>query len=289
MAEASKMLQPALARTVRGRDGLVMPAFGLGTWRMGESKSRRAAEVAALKLGLDQGVRLIDTAEMYGDGAAETIVAEAAQGRRDEVFIVSKVMPHNASRAGAIRAAEASLARLMTDRIDLYLLHWRGSHPLEETLEAFVRLKHEGKIRHFGVSNFDTEAMAGALLGRHGAAVASNQVMYNLARRGIETRLLPWCAKPDVVVMAYSPLDRGQLAASKGLRAVASRHGVTPEAIAIAWTMRLPHLVTIPKATSPTHVHADLAAARISLTPDDLAVLDADYPPPEGDVPLDIE
>jgi diketogulonate reductase-like aldo/keto reductase len=278
-----------LSRLVSGRDGLRMPAFGVGTWRMGESARDQDGEVAAIRLAVDEGVRLIDTAEMYGSGKAEEIVAEAVKGRRDEVFIVSKVMPHNASRAGTLKAAEASLKRLATDRIDLYLLHWPGSAPLEETLDAFDRLKSDGKIRHYGISNFDAEEMARALGAKKGAAVSSNQVMYNLARRGIETRLLPWCAKQEVVVMAYSPLDRGRLKAGKGLKAVAERHDVTPEAVAIAWTMRLPHLVTIPKAASPKHLRADLAAARIVLSKDDLALLDRDYPPPKGDVPLDIE
>lgn len=278
-----------LSRLVSGRDGLRMPAFGIGTWRMGESAHDRSKEIDALKLGLDEGVRLIDTAEMYGSGKAEEIVAEAVKGRRDEVFIVSKVMPHNASRAGTLKAAEASLRRLATDRIDLYLLHWPGSAPLEETLDAFDRLKRDGKIRHYGVSNFDADEMVRALGARKGAAIASNQVMYNLLRRGIETRLLPWCAEQDVIVMAYSPLDRGRLKPSKGLKAVAARHGVTPEAVAIAWTMRLPHLVTIPKAASTKHLRDNLAAARLVLSEDDLATLDADYPPPKGDVPLDIE
>lgn len=289
MTRSAPSLASALARRITGRDGLDMPAFGLGTWRMGESKSRRAAEVAALKLGLDEGARLIDTAEMYGGGAAEDIVSEAIRGRRDDVFIVSKVMPQNASRAGTVRAAEASLGRLKTDRIDLYLLHWPGSHSLGETIEGFERLKHAGKIRHYGVSNFDADAMASAASGKLGASIASNQVMYNLARRGIETRLLPWCAKHDVVVMAYSPLDRGRLGATSGLRGIADRHGVTPEAIAIAWTMRRSNLVTIPKATAPEHVRANLMAASVALTDDDLALLDADYPPPKGDTPLDIE
>ncbi|MGD9536695.1 MAG: aldo/keto reductase [Alphaproteobacteria bacterium] len=266
-----------------------MPAFGIGTWRMGESARDRAKEIDALKLGLDEGVRLIDTAEMYGSGKAEEIVAEAVKGRRDEIFIVSKVMPHNASRAGTLKAAEASLKRLATDRIDLYLLHWPGSAPIEETLDAFDRLKRDGKIRHYGVSNFDAGEMVRALGAKKGAAIASNQVMYNLLRRGIETRLLPWCAEQGVIVMAYSPLDRGRLKPSKGLKAVAARHGVTPEAVAIAWTMRLPHLVTIPKAASTKHLRDNLAAARLVLSEADLATLDADYPPPEGDVPLDIE
>ena len=289
MAASTDGTTNGLSRLVSGRDGLSMPAFGVGTWRMGESARDRGKEIDALKLALDEGVRLIDTAEMYGSGKAEEIVAEAVKGRRDEVFIVSKVMPHNASRAGTLKAAEASLERLATDRIDLYLLHWPGSAPIEETLEAFDRLKRDGKIRHCGVSNFDADEMARALGAKKGAAIASNQVMYNLLRRGIETKLLPWCAEQEVVVMAYSPLDRGRLKAGKGLKAVAARHEVSPEAVAIAWTMRLPHLVTIPKAASTKHLRDDLTAARIVLTGEDLAALDKDYPPPKDDVPLDIE
>jgi diketogulonate reductase-like aldo/keto reductase len=277
-----------LARQVVARDGLSMPAFGLGTWHMGESAAKRVAEVAALRLGIELGVRLIDTAELYGSGGAEEIVAEATRGKRDALFIVSKVMPQNASRAGTLRAAEASLKRLRTDRIDLYLLHWPGSQPLAETLAAFEELKAAGKIRHYGLSNFDVDAMSSALSTRAGRALCCNQVVYSLARRGIESGLLYWCADNSICVMGYSPLDQGRLRIRSGLKAVAKRHGVTPEAVAIAWSMRLPHLVTIPKATAPEHLHANLAAARIALSAEDLAALDQDYPPPRGEQPLDV-
>lgn len=289
MTNPSHSTGTGLSRLVRGRGGLVMPAFGLGTWRMGENARSRNAETTALKLGLELGVRLIDTAEMYGSGAAEEIVAEATKGRRDELFIVSKVMPQNASKSGTTKAAEASLKRLKTDRIDLYLLHWPGSHPLGDTLEAFERLKQAGKIRHYGLSNFDTDDLARALKRAQGEAIGCNQVLYNLERRGIEARLLPWCGAHEVVVMAYSPLDQARLKTKAGLAKVAARHKVTPEAVAIAWTMRLPHLVTIPKATTPEHVRDDISAASITLSKDDLAALDADYAPPTREAPLEIE
>lgn len=288
MTTPTKESDSGLTRLTKARDGMRMPAFGLGTWHMGESAGKRAAEVAALRLGLELGVRLIDTAEMYGNGGAEEIVADAVRGVRDQVFIVSKVLPHNASRGGTIRAAEASLKRLRTDRIDLYLLHWPGSHPLGETLDAFETLKADGKIRHYGLSNFDADAISAAFGTKAGRQIACNQVLYNLARRGIEGRLLPWCVKNDVAVMAYSPLDQGRLGLKSGIKSVAKRHGVTPEAVAVAWTMRQPHLCTIPKAVDPDHLRATLTAATLSLSADDLAALDADYPPPKGDRPLEM-
>ena len=288
MATRSDTDNSGLSRLIQARDGMRMPAFGIGTWHMGESASKKAAELASLKLSLELGVRLIDTAEMYGSGGAEDIVGDAVRGQRDRVFIVSKVMPHNASRGGTIRAAESSLKRLRTDYIDLYLLHWPGSHPLGETIEAFETLKASGKIRHYGLSNFDADAVAAALGTKSGQKIACNQVLYNLARRGIEGRLLPWCAKNDVAVMAYSPLDQGRLTLKPGLKAVAQRHNVTPEAIAIAWTIRQPHLCTIPKATSVDHLRANIAAASLSLSAEDLAALDADYPAPKGHQPLEM-
>jgi diketogulonate reductase-like aldo/keto reductase len=254
---------------------------------MGERPGRRAAEVAALRLGLDLGIGLIDTAEMYGDGGAEEVVGEAIRGRRDDVFVVTKVLPGNASRAGTLRAAERSLRRLRTDRIDLYLLHWAGPHPLAGTLEAFEELRAAGKIRHHGVSNFDLAEMeeAGSLPG--GARIAANQVLYNLERRGIERRLLPWCRERGVVVMAYSPLDQGALARRPALRAVARRHGVSPERVAVAWTIRQAGLVTIPKAARPEHVRDCAAAIHLRLSAEDLAELDRAYPALDRDLPLE--
>jgi diketogulonate reductase-like aldo/keto reductase len=254
---------------------------------MGENMRRRAAEVAALKLGLDLGMTLVDTAEMYGSGRAETIVADAIEDRRDGVFLVSKVLPQNASRKGTIQACERSLARLRTDRIDLYLLHWPGSHPLDETLDAFASLREQGKILHYGLSNFDTDELEEAARLPDGKHIAADQVLYNLGRRGIERRLLPWCHERGVVVMAYSPLEQGRLDRARALKAVAERHGVSQACVAIAWTIREDGVVSIPKATSPDHVRENARAASLALTQEDLAELDAAFPAPARDVPLE--
>jgi diketogulonate reductase-like aldo/keto reductase len=272
---------------VTGRHGLEMPALGLGTWRMGESAGRRDQEVAALRLGLDLGVRLIDTAEMYGDGGAEEVVSEAIAGRRDDLLLVSKVLPHNASGDGTLQAAERSLRRLRTDRIDLYLLHWPGPHPLEETYAAFESLRRQGKIRHYGVSNFDTDAMERSEALEAGGTVVANQVLYNLSRRGIERGLLPWCRRRGVVVMAYSPLEQARLAPRDALRTVAVRHGCTELQVALAWTIREPGVVTIPKASHADHVRDNVSALDLRLTAEDLDDLDRAYPAPDRDVPLE--
>ncbi len=278
-----------MMRTVRMPDGTEVPALGQGTWHMGESGTAAKAEVAALKLGIELGMTLIDTAEMYGNGAAEELVAEATQGQRDKLFVVSKVYPHNASRSGVPAACERSLQRLRTDRIDLYLLHWRGSHPLNETVEAFEKLRAEGKIRHWGVSNFDTRDMQGLVRLPDGANCASNQVLYHIGSRGIEYDLLPWCTEHKVPLMAYSPVGQGgRLLQSKALATVAKRHGATPAQIAIAWTMRHGNVISIPKASEPQHVRENAAAGEISLTDADLAVIDAAHPPPAGRQSLDI-
>jgi diketogulonate reductase-like aldo/keto reductase len=253
---------------------------------MGEQKSQRGAEAEALKLGLDLGMTLIDTAEMYGEGGAEEVVAEAVKGRRDEVFIVSKVYPHNASRTGAITACERSLKRLKTDRIDLYLLHWRGSYPLAETVAAFERLKANGKIRHWGVSNLDGDDLAELAGVTHGRNCISNQVLYHLGSRGIDFDLIEQCAEQKIMVMAYSPLGQGRILRHATLAKVAERHGVSPAAVALAWTMRHPHVVAIPKASRPEHVRENLVAADLALTPQDLADLDAAFPPPRQATPL---
>jgi diketogulonate reductase-like aldo/keto reductase len=274
-------------RTVSTRTGAVLPVLGLGTWMMGQRAAHRAAEADALRLGLDLGMTLIDTAEMYADGGAEEVVADAIEGRRAEVFLVSKVLPANASRRGTVAACERSLGRLRTDRLDLYLLHWTGSHPLEDTLAAFVELREAGKILHYGVSNFDIEDMRACESLPGGNAVASNQVLYNPQRRGIERNLLPWCVERGVPVMAYSPLDQGRLDVRPGLRRVAERHGATPEQIAVAWSFRDPGLVSIPKAGNPEHVRQNASAAALELTAEDLAEIDADYPVPDHDVPLE--
>ncbi len=273
---------------VRARAGAVMPNLGLGTWRMGESPSRKDAEIAAIRLGLELGIRLVDTAEMYGEGGAEVVVGEAIRGRRDEVFLVSKVLPHHASYEGTIAACEGSLARLATDRLDLYLLHWPGSHPLERTFEAFERLRKEEKILHWGVSNFDHGEMEAAAALPGGERIAANQVLYNLERRGIERRLLPWCAARGIPVMAYSPLEQGRLRRTAALAGVAERHRATAEQVALAWTMRHEWVVSIPKATNPEHVRQNVAAADVVFTDEDLDDLDRAYPVPATDLPLEM-
>lgn len=266
-------------------DGTPIPALGQGTWRMGESAAARAQEVAALRLGLDLGMSLIDTAEMYGEGGAEKVVGEAIAGRRQEVFLVSKVYPHNASRRGAVAACERSLKRLRVETIDLYLLHWRGSVPLAETVEAFEALRRAGKIRHWGVSNCDVDDLEE--LGPALAACATDQVLYSLEHRGIEYDLLPFCAQRGMPVMAYSPLGQGgRLLRQRALAEVAARRGLTPAQVAIAWTLRHPHVVSIPKAADPAHVRQNAAAREVVLTAEDLATLDAAFPRPTQKRPL---
>ena len=268
--------------------GRSIPTFGLGTWRMGESGRLRADEVAALRHGIARGVTLIDTAEMYGDGEAERIVADAVGRRRDEIFIVSKVLPGNASRDGTIAACEASLKRLKTDRIDLYLLHWRGSVPLEETIEAFSELAQAGKILDWGVSNFDISDMGELWKTPDGDCAVTNQVLYNLTRRGIEFDLMPWCRQHRVPVMAYSPIEQGRLLGHAALREIAKRHDATPAQIALAWLMRHDDVIVIPKATGLTHVDENLGALDLLLTHEDFVALDRAYPPPRSPQPLDM-
>lgn len=272
---------------VRTRSGAVMPNLGLGTWRMGENDAAHRDEVAALRCGLDLGMTLIDTAEMYADGAAETVVADAVAGRRDEVFLVSKVLPQNASYAGTLAACERSLARLRVERIDLYLLHWPGAHPLEETLHAFTKLAEQGKIAHYGLSNFDREELERAERLPGGVRVAANQVLYNVERRGIERRLLPWCASRNIAIMAYSPFDQGRIRPDKSLRAVAARHDASPAQVALAWTLRHANVVAIPKATRLAHVKDNAKATDIVFTEEDLADIDRAFPAPRRDVPLE--
>jgi len=260
-----------------------VPAYGQGTWHMGESPGRRADEVKALRLGIDLGITLIDTAEMYGSGVAEEIVAEAVRGDRDKLFIVSKVLPYNASVQGTIEACERSLKRLKTDRIDLYLLHWTGSHPFAETLAGFERLQRDGKIRHHGVSNFDRKDMEEWYRLVGGKTVASNQILYNLARRGPEWELIPWCRERNISIMAYSPIEQGRMLGHKALAEVAGRHpGATPAQVALAWLLRQEGMMVIPKATRLEHVRENLGALDLKLTDDDLATLDRAFPPPKG-------
>lgn len=277
---------PSSIRTTTLPAGEAVPVFGLGTWKMGEDSRHASAEADALKLGLDLGATLIDTAEMYGN--AETVVGEAIAGRRDGVFLVSKVLPSNASRSGTIAACERSLKRLRTDRIDLYLLHWRGGVPLGETVEAFETLKAAGKIRHWGVSNFDADDMEELFELPAGGNCQTNQVLYNLSRRGPEFDLMPWCRKQGMPVMAYSPVEQGRLARSGKFEAIAARHEATPAQVALAWAMARPGVIAIPKSSRPDHVRQNIAALDLSLTPGDLAELDRVFPPPVRKKPLEM-
>lgn len=279
---------PAPNRTVRLACGESVPMLGQGTWRMGERARDRAAELRSLKLGLELGLTLIDTAEMYGDGDAEEIVGEAIAGQRDRVFLVSKVYPHNASAAGVVGACERSLKRLGTDRLDLYLLHWRGTIPLAETVAGFTRLVEAGKIRHWGVSNFGVADMEELWSLDGGPACQTNQVVYSLARRGIETGVLAWCRRHQVPVMAYSPLDQGHLPSRKTLARIAARHQATAMQVALAWLMDQEDLIVIPKATNEAHLRENVAALSLRLDAEDRAEIDRDFPPPRGAVPLEI-
>jgi len=278
-----------MKRAVRLPDGTEVPALGQGTWHMGESARLAKQEVAALKLGVELGMTLIDTAEMYGNGRAEELVAEAIAGRRDELFIVSKVSPHNASRSGTPAACERSLKRLRIECIDLYLLHWPGNHPLADTVEAFEKLKAGGKIRYWGVSNFDAGEMERLAKLPQGGACATDQVLYHPDSRGIEFDLLPWCVRHRMPIMGYSPVGQGgRLLRSPALAAVAKRHSATPAQIAIAWGMRNGTVISIPKATDPAHVRENAVAGDIALTAEDLAAIDAAHPPPRNKQGLDI-
>jgi diketogulonate reductase-like aldo/keto reductase len=275
-----------LMRSCKLPSGAAMPVLGLGTWRMGESNRRRADELDALKYGLDLGYPMIDTAEMYGEGVAEEIVGEAIKGRK-RPYIVSKVYPHNATRAGAIAACERSLKRLGIDRLDLYLLHWRGGARLEETFEAFHRLREAGKIADFGVSNFDRGDMEDAARLDKGLT-GSNQVLYCLSRRGPEFDLLPLMRKKSIPLMAYSPLDQGRLLNKPALKKLAGGIGCTPAQLALAWVMAQPGVVTIPKSASRERVKENFAALEVKLTPQIAAELDRAFPPPKGKQTLEM-
>ena len=276
--------------TVTLPDGTTVPALGQGTWHMGERAKDTKREADALRLGIDLGMTLIDTAEMYAEGRSEEVVAQAIAGQRSRVFLVSKVYPHNASRAGVQAACARSLRRLATDRLDLYLLHWPGSHPIAETIAGFQALQKAGHIRHWGVSNFDVQEMQSLMRINEGAACATNQVLYHPDSRGIEYELLPWCEKHSVAIMAYSPLGHttSRLLRSRALVEVAKRHRVTSAQVALAWGLRFPHVISIPKASDPGHVRENAAAIDVMLTEQDLAEIDAAHPPPGRKHPLDL-
>ena len=273
-------------RGLRLPSGAELPVLGQGTWRMGEDASRRASEVAALRHGLDLGLGLIDTAEMYAD--AEEVVGEAIEGRRDEVFLVSKVLPSNSSYAGTIEACERSLRRTRTDHLDLFLLHWRGGIPLSDTVSALIELREAGKIRDFGVSNLDTDDMRELWEVEGARDCATDQILFNLTRRGPEHDLLPRCREHGVPVMAYSPIEQGRLLQDPVLAEVAERHGATPAQIAIAWVLAGEDLCAIPKASRPEHVEQNRAALDITLTDADLATLDERFPAPDRAIPLEV-
>lgn len=267
--------------------GEAVPAIGQGTWYMGDDQNTRTSEIEALRTGIDHGLSLIDTAEMYGQGRSERLVGEAIAGRRDEVFLVSKVLPSNAGFDATIAACEASLERLGTDRLDLYLLHWQGSVPYEDTIRAFERLKVDGKIRHYGVSNLDLEATQAFVRGG-GREMQVNQVLYNLNQRGIEWDLLPWLQQAGIVTMAYSPFDGGRLTASPELARFAETRGITPGQAALAWLLHRSLVMPIPKSAHAARAAENAAAADIEFIPDDLAELDALFDPPTGPEPLAI-
>ena len=274
--------------TVTLLSGVVVPALGLGTWHMGEDPRQAGQEVEALRHGLDEGLTLIDTAEMYAEGGAEEIVGEAIAGRRDEVFLVSKVYPWNASREGTIAACERSLARMRTDRLDLYLLHWRGEHPLAGTVEAFETLREAGKIGAWGVSNFDLADMEELMEVPGGGNCVANQVLYNLWRRGVEYDLLPWCQHRGIAVMAYSPIEQGSLARNETLIHIAKAYQATPAQVALAFLLERDGVIAIPKSSHPQRVTENREAADLDLTDEDLDALDAAFPPPSRPMPLEM-
>ncbi len=274
-----------MPRIVRFPDGEAVPALGQGTWRMGEDPRRRAAETEAIRTGIDLGLTLIDTAEMYGEGATETFLGGVLAGLRDRVFLVSKAYPHHATRVGLAKACESSLGRLKTDRLDLYLLHWRGSVPLFETVAGMAELVKAGKIRRWGVSNLDADDMD-ELVGAGGTDCAANQILYNLTRRGPEHDLLPWLAGRDIPAMAYSPVEQGRILGHAALDAVARRHGATPAQVALAWLLRRDGVIAIPKASTIDHVRDNFGAAQMVLDSRSLAELDRAFPPPTRKVSL---
>lgn len=269
-------------------DGESISALGQGTWQMAENAGRRAQEIEALRLGVELGMTLIDTAEMYGEGVAEELVAEALAAERERVFLVSKVYPHNAGRQGVAEACERSLRRLKTDRLDLYLLHWRGSIPLEETVAGFEELRRSGKIRHWGVSNFDVDDMEELLGVPSGENCATNQVLYNVTRRGPEFDLMPWMEARRMPLMAYSPIEQGRLPRGGALQSIGRRHEANPFQIALAWLLNRSGVIAIPKASSVQHVRENHRALEIRLTPEDLAAIDAEFPAPKRKRPLEM-
>ncbi|MGA7938032.1 MAG: aldo/keto reductase [Kovacikia sp.] len=276
-------------QTLQLPSGQTIPVLGMGTWQMGEKARNRQSEIDALRHGLNLGLSLIDTAEMYGEGGAEEVIAQAIEGHcRSEIFLVSKVYPHNASKQGAIAACERSLKRLNTDYLDLYLLHWRGSVPLTETLDAFQTLHQAGKIRSYGVSNFDVRDMEEVTHLQTGTSIVTNQVLYNLMRRGIELNLLPWCRQQGIPIMAYSPIEQGRLLPNQTLKTIAQDRGATVAQVAIAWLLHQDQVIVIPKSSQMKHVEQNCAALDLKLSAAELASLNTAFPPPTKPVPLEM-
>ena len=275
-------------QTVPLPSGEKVPALGMGTWMLGDNRTRRTEEIATLQRGIDLGMTLIDTAEMYGEGASEKLVGEAIKGRRAEVFLVSKVYPHNAGGRALMSACERSLQRLGVDCLDLYLLHWRGRFPLSETIEGFEKLRAQGKIRHWGVSNLDPDDMEELCTQPGGNAVATNQVLYNLTRRGIEWDLLPWCQQRKIPLMAYSPIEQARLLSHPGLCKLATRLGMQPATLALAWLLQREDVIVIPRTSNRPHLEENHAALEIRLDTASLTELDRLFPPPDCAVPLEV-
>lgn len=277
-----------MSRHVTLPTGEAVPALGQGTWQMAEMRGKRAQEIEALRLGVELGMTLIDTAEMYGEGASEELIAEALGSERDRLFLVSKVYPHNAGRRGVVEACKRSLKRLKTDHLDLYLLHWRGSVPLEETVAGFEELRRSGIIRHWGVSNFDTDDMEELFDIEGGTNCATNQVLYNVTRRGPEYDLIPWMEERRMPLMAYSPIEQGRLPKAGILQTIGRHHGASSYQIALAWLLRKPGIIAIPKASSPAHVRDNQRALEIGLNPEELNAIDAEFPAPKRKRPLEM-
>ena len=275
-------------QTVTLPSGEKVPALGMGTWMLGDNRTRRTEEIATLQRGIDLGMTLIDTAEMYGEGDSEKLVGEAIKGRRAEVFLVSKVYPHNAGGRALMSACERSLQRLGVDCLDLYLLHWRGRFPLSETIEGFEKLRAQGKIRHWGVSNLDPDDMEELCTQPGGNAVATNQVLYNLTRRGIEWDLLPWCQQRKIPLMAYSPIEQARILSHPGLCQLATRLGMQPATLALAWLLQREDVIVIPRTSNRPHLEENHAALAIRLDAASLAELDRLFPPPDCAVPLEV-
>ena len=262
--------------------------LGQGTWNMGDDPSAKSEEIKTLRTGIDLGMRLIDTAEMYGNGRSELLVGEAIENIREDVVLVSKVLPSNASSEGVVKACENSLKRLKTDYLDLYLLHWEGRYPLEETIVAFEKLKKSGKIKHWGVSNFDTDLMESLFDNQNGNLCATDQVLYNLSRRGPEFDLLPWCKKHNLPVMAYSPIEQSRLLSNEILARIAEKHNATAPQIALGWILQNQHIIPIPKASTVEHVKDNFRSLEIQLTEEDNQMLDKVFPAPKRKVSLEM-